>query len=85
MQRRPNPRPKRTANKPKVGRKTTPGQDVVTAVAYGRAYRNAPEAAVKLQIPLAHIRGQLLAKPGNRYLGWGSVEEVDAASFRTAL
>jgi hypothetical protein len=39
------------------------------AAMYGQELPNAPQAAVKQQIPLAHTQSRLLAKPGKRYLG----------------
>jgi hypothetical protein len=43
---------------------------VVFVVAmHGQELPNAPQAAVKQQIPPVHIKSQLLAKPGNLYLG----------------
>ena len=40
----------------------------VTAM-HGQELPNAPQAAVKQQIPPVHKQSQLLAKPGNLYLG----------------
>jgi len=39
------------------------------AVMYGQELPNAPQVAVKQQIPSVRKQGPLLAKPGNLYLG----------------
>jgi hypothetical protein len=42
---------------------------VSVAAMHGQELPNAPQAAVKQQVPPVHIRSQLLANPGNVSLG----------------
>jgi hypothetical protein len=42
---------------------------VFVAAMHGQELPNEPQAAVKQQIPPVHKQSQLLAKPGNLYLG----------------